>query len=239
MYRAEYLDVQGSSMHTLVFEPTGAGPHPGLVIAQHLPVAHAGLEKDPFTIDVGERYAAAGYVCAIPFIFHWWPADEDIAVKRQAFRDDWTVADLQATYAFLAGMDSVDGEHIGILGHCWGGRVAWLGACSNPGFKACIVCYGGRIKVAYADDGAPPIELAGHIACPVMGIFGNEDQGPSPADVDDYKAALRQANVPCEFHRYDGAGHGFQDSTNAERYRQQQSEDAWEKSLYFLGRNLA
>lgn len=47
MYRSEYLDVQGQSMHTLVFEPEGAGPHPGLVIAQHLPVAHAGLEKDP------------------------------------------------------------------------------------------------------------------------------------------------------------------------------------------------
>lgn len=88
MYRSEYLDVQGQSMHTLVFEPEGAGPHPGLVIAQHLPVAHAGLEKDPFTIDVGERYAAAGYVCVIPFIFHWWPENEDVAVKREAFRDD-------------------------------------------------------------------------------------------------------------------------------------------------------
>jgi hypothetical protein len=53
------------------------------------------------------------------------------------------------------------------------------------------------------------------------------------------EAALRQANVPCEFHRYDGAGHGFQDSTNPERYRQQQSEDAWAKSLDFLARNLA
>ena len=56
-------------MHTLVLEPEGAGPHPGLVIAQHLPVAER-LEKDPFTIDVGKRYAQAGYVCAIPFLFH-------------------------------------------------------------------------------------------------------------------------------------------------------------------------
>lgn len=225
-------------MHTLVFEPEGAGPHPGLVIAQHLPVAHAGLEKDPFTIDVGKRYAQAGYVCAIPFLFHWWDEDEDVAVKREAFRDDWTVADLDAAFALLAGMDSVDEDHIGILGHCWGGRVAWLGACSNRGFKACIVCYGGRVKVAFADGGTPPIDLAERIACPVMGVFGNEDKGPSPDDVDDYEAALRLAGVTCEFHRYDGAGHGFQDSGNAERYRPEQSEDAWAKSLDFLARNL-
>jgi len=41
-----------------------------------------------------------------------------VAVKREAFRDDWTVADLDAVLALLAGMDSVDEDHIGILGHC-------------------------------------------------------------------------------------------------------------------------
>ncbi|MCY4533679.1 MAG: hypothetical protein OXC84_15330 [Gammaproteobacteria bacterium] len=75
MYDSTSLDVQGNAMNTLIFEPEGEGPHPGLIIAQHLPIAHAGLETDPFTIDVGERYAAAGYVCVMPFIFHWWPTE--------------------------------------------------------------------------------------------------------------------------------------------------------------------
>jgi carboxymethylenebutenolidase len=238
MYRSEYLDVQGHSMHTLVFEPKGPGPHPGVVIAQHLPVAHAGLEKDPFTIDLGERYAAAGYACVIPFIFHWWPEDEDIMVKREAFRDDWTVADLNAAYQYLAGMSRVDANRIGILGHCWGGRVAWLGACNNPDYKACTVFYGGRVKIAFADGGTPPIDLAGRITCPVLGIFGNEDQGPSPEDVNDYEAALKGAGVPYEFHRYDGAGHGFQDFHDPNRYRKEQSEDAWSKAIAFLDRHL-
>lgn len=238
MYRSEFLDVQGQAMHTLVFEPEGAGPHPGLVIAQHLPVAHAGLEKDPFTIDLGERYAAAGYACVIPFIFHWWPEDEDIMVKREAFRDDWTVADLHAAYQYLAGMNAVDPDRIGILGHCWGGRVAWLGACNNPDYKACIVFYGGRVKIAFADGATPPIDLADRITCPVLGIFGNEDQGPSPDDVNDYEAALKAAGVSYEFHRYDGAGHGFQDFNDENRYRKAQSEDAWEKAIAFLHRHL-
>ena len=238
MYRSVSLDVQGHPMHTLVFEPEGAGPHPGLIIAQHLPVAHAGLEKDPFTLDLGERYAAAGYVCVIPFIFHWWPEDEDIMVKREGFRDDWTVADLDVAYSFLAGMDTVDQDRIGILGHCWGGRVAWLGACNQSAYKACIVFYGGRVKIAFADGGTPPIELADRITCPVLGIFGNEDQGPSPDDVNDYEAALKGAGVSYAFHRYGGAGHGFQDFHDSSRYRKEQSEDAWEKAIAFLDTHL-
>ena len=159
MYRSESVDVQGKPMPVLVFEPEGNGPHPGLVIAQHLPVAHTGLENDPFQINVGERYAAAGYVCVIPFVFHWWPTDADIDVKRAEFRDDWTVADLSAAFALLTHMVSVDENRIGILGHCWGGRIAWLGACHEPRFKACAVFYGGRVKAPFADGAPPPITL--------------------------------------------------------------------------------
>ena len=238
MHRSVDLDVDGSPMNTLIFEPEGDGPHPGLVIAQHLPVAHAGLEKDPFTIAVGERYAAAGFACVIPFIFHWWPPEDPVASKRDAFRDDWTLKDLDAAYRHLAAMEGVDAGRIAILGHCWGGRVAWLGASHNPDYRACVVFYGGRVKVSLADGAPPPIERAGQIRCPLLGIFGNDDHGPSPADVDDYEAALREAGVAFEFHRYDGAGHGFQDFSNRERYRSEQSEDAWAKAISFLDEQL-
>jgi len=238
MYRTENVEVQGSIMPVLLFEPAGKGPHPGLVIAQHLPIAHAGLEEDPFQVDVGERYAAAGYACAIPYLFHWWAPETDVATKRAEFRDDRTVADLGAAFDLLARKDNVDENRIGILGHCWGGRVAWLGACHEPRYKACAVFYGGRIKLPFADGAPAPITLAGDIRCPVLGIFGNEDRGPSPEDVDDYDAALEKAGVPHEFHRYDGAGHGFQDFNNPERYREAQSEDAWQKALAFFARHL-
>lgn len=239
MYHCVSVEVLGSSMPVLVFEPEGDGPHPGLVIAQHLPVAHAGLEKDPFQVDVGERYAAAGYACAIPFLFHWWPVDTDVEVKRAEFRDDWTVADLGAAFSLLSDSPDVDETRIGILGHCWGGRVAWLGACHEPRYRACAVFYGGRIKLSFADGAPAPISLAGNITCPVLGIFGNEDQGPSPANVDDYQKALESNGVEHEFHRYDGAGHGFQDFNNAQRYRKKQSDDAWQKALAFFGQHLA
>jgi carboxymethylenebutenolidase len=238
MYTKCIIEVQGSPMDVLVFLPEGSGPHPGLVHAQHIPVAHAGLEGDPFQIDVGERLARAGYAVAMPHVFHWWPKEADIEIKRAGFRDDRAVADLKAAYALLAEHDKVDEDRIGIVGHCWGGRVCWLGACHLPGLKAAVMLYGGRVKTGMGEGSVPLIGLADRIPCPMMGLFGNEDQNPSPADVDDLDKALTEAGVPHAFHRYDGAGHGFQDYTNASRYRREASDDAWRKLLGFCDKHL-
>lgn len=238
MHRKETVAVQGSPMEILIFEPAGPGPHPGVVVAQHLPVAHEGLEKDPFTLDVGARLAAAGFACVIPWVFHWWPSETDIAVKRDEFRDDRCLADMQAAFDLLVAMGNVDAERIGIMGHCWGGRVSWLHACHNPSYKALATLYGGRIKLGMGQGAEPPIARAAMIPCPVLGIFGNEDQNPSPEDVEDLRAALAAGGVPHTFHQYDGAGHGFQDFVNPDRYREAQANDAWDKVLTFLHRHL-
>ncbi|MEE8516903.1 MAG: dienelactone hydrolase family protein, partial [Alphaproteobacteria bacterium] len=211
MHTKEIVDIDGSPMEVLVFQPEGDGPFSGLVVAQHIPLAHSGLEKDPFVLDVGERLAAAGYASVTPFVFHWWPTEADIEVKRDGFRDDNAVKDMDAAFDILAGLDKVDELRIGIIGHCWGGRLAWLGACHEPRYEAAVVLYGGRIKVGMGEGAPAPITLAGGIKCPMMGIFGNDDLNPSPADVADLDAALDAAGVEHTFHDYDGAGHGFQD----------------------------
>tara|TARA_R110000868_G_scaffold175281_2_gene412231 strand:+ start:5351 stop:6070 length:720 start_codon:yes stop_codon:yes gene_type:complete len=238
MYRKQTVTIQDSPMEILIFEPDGPGPHPGIVVAQHLPVAHEGLEKDPFTIDTGEKLAAAGYVCVIPWVFHWWTPETDILVKRGEFDDGRCLADMQAGFDLIAGMENVDADRIGIMGHCWGGRVSWLHACHNPNYKALVTLYGGRIKLGMGDGAEPPIDRAASIPCPVLGIFGNEDANPSPEDVADLDAALTAGNVPHVFHQYDGAGHGFQDFVNPDRYREEQAKDAWSKINVFLKQHL-
>ena len=230
------LDVDGSSMEVFRFSPEGDGPFPALILAQHIPVGHTGIENDEFTLVTARRYAAAGYEVAVPFIFHWWPKDGEMMDKAKESRDHLTVADLTATHTLLASDDRVNPEKIGIAGHCWGGRVAWIGACHLP-LAACIVFYGGRIKLPFG-DGTPPIEMADRIQCPVAGFFGNDDANPTPEDVDDYEVALVAAGITPEFHRYDGAGHAFQNFPTPERYREAQSEDAWAKALDFLARSL-
>ncbi|MEE2689403.1 MAG: dienelactone hydrolase family protein [Pseudomonadota bacterium] len=221
-----------------MYKPNDDGPHPGIVLAQHIPVGHTGIENDEFTIKTAERYAANGYAVAVPFIFHWWPKSDDIQIKRNEFRDDWTKLDLEAAFDHLCLEDSVDGSRIGIVGHCWGGRVAWLGACHLSNLKACAIFYGGRVQLQMGPDTPPAIDLAANIKCPVAGYFGNDDQNPSPENVDDYEAALKNEGIDYEFHRYNGAGHAFQSFNSKDNYRENVSEDAWGKVLDFLGRNL-
>lgn len=237
-HRIEIVPVRGNPMEVFLFTPAGDGPHAGLVLCQHIPVGHTGLENDTVTLKTAERYAENGYVVAVPFIFHWWPKNADIELKRAEFRDDWTRQDLDAAFALLAERPTVDARRIGIVGHCWGGRVAWLGACTNKRYKACAIFYGGRVKLVMGKGTAPAIDLAPAIRCPVIGFFGNDDTNPTPADVNDYDAALTKAGVEHVFHRYDGAGHAFQSFNNPERYRKEASEDAWAKVLAFLGEKL-
>jgi carboxymethylenebutenolidase len=231
------IDVNDSPMEVFLFRPQGEGPHPGILLAMHIP-GHGGLEGDTFTLKTAERLAENGYFVAVPFIFHWWPKQAEMEVKRQESRDDWTVADLKAACKLLAASEEVDGNAIGIVGHCWGGRVAWLGACHIPDFKVCVVFYGGNIKTGRGEGSPAPIDLAANIHCPVIGFFGNEDKNPPPGDVDDYERALTEAKVPHVFHRYDGAGHAFQCFPMPERYREEQSEDAWDKLLGYLKQYL-
>lgn len=237
MPKIETVDVAGSPMEVFVYEPAGQGPGPAIVLCQHMP-GHAGVETDEFTKQTAQRYADAGYVVAVPFIFHWWAKSDDREVKRNGFRDDWTVSDLKAAADLLTGLDRVDPARIGIIGHCWGGRVAWLGAATDRRYAACVVFYGGRIRLGLGEGSRPAIDRAGDIGCPLAGFFGNDDQNPSPEDVDTYDAALSSAGVRHEFNRYDGAGHAFQSFNNAERFRPEQSEDAWAKALDFLKREL-
>jgi carboxymethylenebutenolidase len=232
------VDVQGSPMEVFLFLPETVGSHPGLILAQHIPVGHTGIENDEFTLETARRFAANGFAVAVPFIFHWWPKEADIQLKRDESRDDWMVADVRAAYDLLVEHPNVDKSRIGVVGHCWGGRVAWLAACHIPTLAACAIFYGGRVKMPMGDGNPAPIELAGNINCPVAGFFGNEDKNPTPEDVDDYSAALNSAGVRHEFFRYDGAGHAFQNFPTPDRYNEAASEDAWEKALVFLKREL-
>jgi carboxymethylenebutenolidase len=238
----EIVNVGGSPMEVFLFDPpTGAPPRasgarrPGLILLQHIPVGHTGIENDEFTLRTAERFAEHGYVVAAPFLFHWWPKSADMQLKREQSRDERMKLDLEASFALLAARPDVDRRRIGAVGHCWGGRVAWLAACHLPELMAAAIFYGGRVQLPMG-EGPAPIELARQIRCPIIGFFGQEDQNPSPSDVDDYSAALQAAGVRHEFHRYAGAGHAFQNFPTPERYRAEASEDAWRKVLAFFAR---
>jgi carboxymethylenebutenolidase len=238
MHQVITTGVLGSPMEVFVFTPKGTGPFPGILLAQHIPMGHTGLENDPFTLTTAQRFADHGFMVAVPFIFHWWPKSAPIEQKREESRDDWTVEDMKAGLAVLKAHPVINAGKLAVVGHCWGGRVAWLTACHIHEFAAMATFYGGNIRKALGAGNLPPLQLARHISCPVIGFYGNDDGNPSPEDVDAYSAALSDAGVPHEFHQYDGAGHAFQNFPMPERYVESASEDAWEKVLEFLKEHL-
>ena len=237
-YELVTVDVQGSAMDVFLFIPAANTLLPGIVLAQHIPVGHAGIENDTFTLETARRFAANGYAVAVPFIFHWWPKTDSLDKKKAESRDDWMLADISAAFEVLAQQPGVDENRIALVGHCWGGRVAWLAACYIRSFRALAVFYGGNIKKGLGDGAVAPIDLAANIECPVIGFFGNDDSNPSPDHVADYARALDAAGIEYEFHQYDDAGHAFQNFPVAERYNDAASEDAWAKVLIFLDKLL-
>ena len=73
---------------------------------------------------------------------------------------------------------------------------------------------------------------------PLLGIFGNDDQSPTPEQVDIHEEELKKHGKSYEFHRYDDAGHGFF-YYNYPIYRPQQTMDGWSKIFAFFAEHLA
>jgi carboxymethylenebutenolidase len=242
------LTVEGSTAKTYLATPDGPGPHPGVVVAQHA----GGV--DTFIRSFCDRLASAGYAALALDMYHRqggmgfeelaemkqddperWPT---IMGKAGQMHDDEIVADMTAGFAHLAGLAEVDENAIGVTGFCGGGRVAYLMASRNPGFKASAVFHGGAIMNARGHDGPSPFDLTKDISCLVAGFFGLDDQNPSPDDVTKISAEMDKFNKPHEFHSYEGTGHSFLDHTNPKAYREKSGVDAWEKLNGFFGEHL-
>jgi carboxymethylenebutenolidase len=82
------------------------------------------------------------------------------------------------------------------------------------------------------------IDMTSSLNIPLLGLFGNDDQNPSPEQVNQHEAALKAAGKDYEFHRYDGAGHGFF-YYQTPLFRQEQAMDGWSKVFAFFEKNLA
>jgi carboxymethylenebutenolidase len=76
------------------------------------------------------------------------------------------------------------------------------------------------------------------MSAPLLGLFGNDDRSPTPAQVDTTEAALRRHGREYEFHRYDDAGHAFFNWERAQAYRGEQAQEGWRRVFAFLERHL-
>lgn len=220
-------------MSMMLALPKSEGPYPAVLVCHH----RDGL--DPFTEQVVERLAQNGFAAAAPNFYHRRPADEPGRVSRQHLTDGEVVDDINAAVRCLQTMSSVRSTAVAILGHCMGGRIAYLGAAAHTIFRAAVVLYGGNIFRAEGAGRPAPGALTAQIGCPVLGLFGKADGNPAPADVARLADELDRHGIRHEFHSYDDAGHAFQNFLNPDAYRPAAAEDAWTRLLDFLRRSLA
>jgi len=232
MARFDTVEVGGSPMRISLAAPGGAGPHPSVIVMCHI----GGL--DEFTQDRVDRLAAVGYVAAAPDIFHYHDWIEGREERRATLRDSRVIADIEAALAHIDITEKVDPARTAILGHCMGGRTSMLGAGTIARFGPVGIYYGGNTTVSWGDEGSTPFERIPNIRGPVIGFFGNDDDNPSPADVDKVEAEFKSAGISCAFHRYDGAGHAFQNFLSPERYRESADKDSWDRTLNFLAESF-
>jgi carboxymethylenebutenolidase len=229
----ESIKVDGADMRLYTSVPDGTGPFPAVVVIQH----QGGV--DDFVQEMTQRLASAGYAAVAPELYHrdGPHCQDDGPTRRARLLDVNVIKDVNATVAFLTSHRLVDGERLGIIGFCMGGRVAYLMAALQPQFKAAVDYYGGNIMVPWG-DGPAPIDRTSEVHCPLLGLFGEEDANPSPADMRKLDAELTKHGKVHEFYSYPGAGHAFMNK-RGERYRADADRDSWPKTLAFFARHLA
>ena len=231
MSRNAIVEVDGSPMEIYLAVPDRPAPNPGVAVMHH----RSGL--DDFTRVICDRLAEAGFAAAAPNKYHRTPSEAGWQEARKHVTDGGMIADIAATVDYMRRQPEVRTDALAIMGHCMGGRTAYLGACTNPAFRAMVAYYSGNMFAPFGDGGPNVFERLGELAAPVIGFYGNDDRNPSPDDVDKIEIELSRLGVDHEFHRYDGAGHAFMNFTG-EAYREEASDDSWSKALAFLNCNL-
>ncbi len=239
---AETVAMRGHNadfINAYLARPLGAGPFPGMVLIHHAP------GWDEWYRECTRRFAHHGYVSISPNLYfrdgHGSPEDVGAKVRAAGGAPDARVlGDLDGANTHLRSLPYVSGK-IGVFGTCSGGRHGFLAACRLKGFDALIDCWGGRV-VQSKEELTPtqpvaPIDYTKDLSCPMLGLFGNEDKSPTPEQVNAHEAELKKHGKRYEFHRYDGAGHGFF-YYDRPAYRQEQAVDGWKKVFAFCERTL-
>jgi carboxymethylenebutenolidase len=240
--RAETVQLPGhggDQIEAYLAQPIDGPPTGGVVVIHHMP------GYDDATKEITRRLAAHGYLAVCPNLyFREAPgaSPDDAAATARAqggVPDERLIGDVGGALAYLRSLGSSNGK-AATIGYCSGGRQSFLSACSLD-LDAAVDCYGAFV-VNSPPEGLPlragPIaHLAKDLSCPLLGLFGADDQYPGPDEVAELEAILSEAGKEFEFHSFEGAGHAFF-ATDRPSYRPEAATEGWRLIWEFFGRNL-
>jgi carboxymethylenebutenolidase len=193
--------------------------------------------------------ALAGFVGLAPNVFHpiqdsgaKTEEDRDKAMmahtKYDALQDIQVAADYLKTQPFVKarrGSEIRDSSQpvwargMGILGFCWGGRMAMLFAARSREIDAVVAFHPGLVLTDR--------EIIAHLPVPVQLHQGTADQSVDPTSAKKLEELLKAQKTPVELFLYEGADHGFLAYTR-QFYRPDDAKLAWKRTIEFLGKHL-
>ena len=232
------VKVQGGEMAVYFARPEKAKNPPVVLVAMEIFGLHEYIK------DVTRRLAKAGAFAIAPD--YYFRKGEDLTKITEMPKlmpivnskpDAELLADLDATAAWAKSQGGNTGR-LGIIGFCRGGRTVWEYAAHSKQLKAGVAFYGSLVDPPAQKAVWPksPTELAAEVKAPVLGLYGEADQGIPVAQVEAMKEALAKAKKKTEFKIYPGAPHGFH-ADYRPSYRKEAAEDAWNQALAFLKKN--
>ena len=209
--------------------PKNARGRPLILVVQEIFGVHEHIK------DICRRFAKLGYVAIAPSLYHRQgdvtnlKSFDEIRPIVAKVPDAQVMSDLDAVRDWAAKAGLSDPARVGITGFCWGGRIVWLYAAHYQGLKAGGAWYGRLVGDKSANQPAHPVDLAGKISAPILGLYGSADAGIPVSTVEEMRQALGPASK-SRIEVYPDAPHAFF-ADYRPSYREAAAKDAWGKLL--------
>jgi carboxymethylenebutenolidase len=149
--------------------------------------------------------------------------------------DAQVMKDLDATVGWAA-RNGGNTDRLAITGFCWGGRITWLYAAHQPKVRAGVAWYGRLLGQSSDLTPVHPIDVAGKLQAPVLGLYGGADTGIPLDSVEAMKTALAMgpaAAKASQFVVYPDTPHAFH-ADYRPSFRKEAAQDGWRRLTEWL-----
>jgi carboxymethylenebutenolidase len=218
----QYATVDGRPVTGYLARPAAVtGPRPGLI------VIHEWWGLNDNIRAMTRRLAGEGYLAlAVDLYGGQVAADRDTALSLMTATNEHPAAaedNLRQAYAYLA--DQRGAPAVGSIGWCFGGGWSLNTALLLPDrLDAAVIYYGHLVS---EEQRLATLEM------PILGLFGEQDQGIPLDSVRAFGNALRELGKDAKIVVYPGADHAFA-NPSGRNYQPETAEKAWLETVAFL-----
>ena len=233
------IDVNGFKMAAYRAAPASKTGLPVVLVLSEIFGVHE------YIADTTRRFAKAGYLAIAPELFQrqgdaqsYGEMAKLMAEVISKVPDAQVMGDLDATVEWAAA-NGGDVRKLAVTGFCWGGRQTWLYAAHNKNVKAGVAWYGRLVGAQNDLTPKNPIDIAAHLAGPVLGLYGGADTGIPLETVEKMKVALASGDAAArasKFVVYPDAPHAFH-ADYRPSYRKEAADDGWKRALDWFKAN--